>query len=70
MMSETEKPNDAAPNSYVSVKVAKERTGLSDSWYYKEIKEGRLRHFRIGRRVLLDPRDVDARIAKHEVNER
>ena len=43
------------------------RVRISKAWLLKEAREGRLRHYRVGRRVLLDPRDVDARIAAYEI---
>ena len=44
-----------------------ERTGMSKAWFLREARERRLRHYRVGRRVLFDPRDTDARISAHEV---
>lgn len=50
-----------------SVTEEAKRIRMSRAWLLREARAGRLRHFKVGTRVLLDPRDVDARIATYEI---
>ncbi len=42
-----------------SVKVAAEQCGLSERTIHSAIKDGRLKAMRVGRRVLIAPRELD-----------
>lgn len=55
-----------ANNDYIRVSDAKRRYfggSMSLRWWYKQIEQGRLPHFRAGGTVLLRPADVDGFVA-------
>lgn len=54
-------------DDFIRVSAAKKRYlggGMSLRWWYRQIEEGRLPHFRAGGAVLLRPADVEAFVAQ------
>jgi len=47
------------PNELLSVKDAATRLGISPRTVYTHVTSGRLPHYRIGRRYLFDPAELD-----------
>ena len=56
------------PRQLQSVLSEAKRLGVSPSWLYQEIRAHRFPHVRLGNRVLLDPADVDAFLARRCVS--
>lgn len=54
------KPKSATIRRLETIPSAAERTAMSERWFRKQIAEGRLRAYRAGRAVRLNPADVDA----------
>ena len=61
--------HSSSPQEFVDIDTDTKRTKLSKGWYYQECREGRLRHFRAGRRILLRTSDVDLRMRVVEPRE-
>ena len=54
------------PSGLLSIDGTKERLGVSRRTVLREIAAGELVAVRIGRRTLIDPRDLEAYIERHK----
>jgi hypothetical protein len=66
-MSTTGDNHVVSAEDFIRVSTAKKRYfggAMSLRWWYRQIEEGRLPHFRAGATVLLRPADVEAFVAK------
>ena len=65
-MSAARQPN--AHRQLRSVAQEAQRLGVSKGWLYMEARAGRFPHVRLGARILLDPSQVDAFLARRSVS--
>ena len=65
-MSAARQPN--AHRQLRSVAQEAQRLGVSKGWLYTEARAGRFPHVRLGSRILLDPSQVDAFLARRSVS--
>lgn len=48
----------------ISVRALAKRYGLSRTWVYHSIRERRVPHVRIGKRILVDPVEFERRVVR------
>lgn len=59
--------NPATQKRFFSVKEAAVYTGLSSRLLYQKLKERTVRCYRVGKKIVLDVRDIDDFVMTHEV---
>jgi excisionase family DNA binding protein len=47
-------------SQWLTVREAAQQFNVSESWIRKEIREGRLRHYRAGQKILIKPEDMES----------
>jgi len=60
------KPSLAIEKRFYSVKQAAFYSSLSTSLIYQKLKEGTIRFYRVGRKIVLDRQDLDALVMANE----
>lgn len=60
------KPSPAIEKRFYSVKQAAFYSSLSTRLIYQKLKEGTIRFYRVGRKIVLDRQDLDAFVMANE----